>query len=97
MESGDSQNSNTEIPQPAGALHSIANDSACTAGAKAGLGIVASSLISAKAELESGELTRILSDWDFGSMEVNALFVSGKTIKPAARAFTDFFIGELRR
>lgn len=67
------------------------------AGAKAGLGIVASSLISAKAELESGTLVRILSDWDFGSMEVNALFVAGKIIKPAARAFTDFIIGELRR
>lgn len=67
------------------------------AGAKAGMGIVASSLISAKAELESGALVRILSDWDFGSMEVNALFVSGKTIKPAARAFTDFLVGELRR
>jgi DNA-binding transcriptional LysR family regulator len=67
------------------------------AGAKAGLSIVASSLISAKAELESGALVRILSDWDFGSMEVNALFVIGKTIKPAARALTDFLVGELRR
>ncbi|MGY3618217.1 LysR family transcriptional regulator [Bradyrhizobium sp. USDA 10063] len=67
------------------------------AAAKAGLGIVASSLISAKAELESGALVRILSEWDFGSMEVNALFVSGKTIKPAARAFTDFLVTELRR
>jgi DNA-binding transcriptional LysR family regulator len=67
------------------------------AAAKAGLGIVASSLSSAKAELESGALVRILSDWDFGSMELNALFVSGKTTKPAARAFTDFLIGELRR
>jgi DNA-binding transcriptional LysR family regulator len=70
---------------------------AAIAAAKAGLGIVASSLISAKAELESGALVRILSDWDFGSMEVNALFVSGKTIKPAARAFMDFLVGELRR
>ncbi len=66
-------------------------------GAKAGLGIVSSSLHSVKAELESGALVRILSDWDFGSMEVNALFVSGKTIKPAARAFTDFLVAELRR
>jgi hypothetical protein len=32
----------------------------------------------------------VLPDWDCGSMEVNALFVSGRTIKPAARAFTDF-------
>ena len=66
------------------------------AGAKAGLGIVASSLNSARAELESGAPVRILSDWDFGPLEVNALFVSGKTIK-LATAFTDFLIGELRR
>jgi hypothetical protein len=38
----------------------------------------------------------VLPDWDFGSMEVNALFVSGKTIKPAARAFADFLLRELR-
>src|SRR5262249_28374506 len=67
------------------------------AGAKAGLGMLAASLISAKAELESGTLVRILPDWDFGSMEINALFVAGKIIKPAARAFTDFLIDELRR
>ena len=66
------------------------------ASAKAGLGIVAVSLQSAKAEVESGGLVRILADWDFGSMEVNALFVAGRIIKPAARAFTDFLIGELR-
>jgi DNA-binding transcriptional LysR family regulator len=67
------------------------------AGAKSGLGIVAAALNSARAELESGALIRVLPDWDFGSMEVNALFVSGKTIKPAARAFTDFLIEECRR
>jgi DNA-binding transcriptional LysR family regulator len=67
------------------------------AAAKAGLGIVASSLLGVKAELESGALVRVMSDWDFGSMEVNALFVTGKIIKPAARAFTDFIIAELRR
>jgi hypothetical protein len=37
------------------------------------------------------------SDWDFGSLEVNALFVSGNNIKRAARAFADFLIGELQR
>jgi DNA-binding transcriptional LysR family regulator len=66
------------------------------AAAEAGMGIVATALNSARAELESGALVRVLSDWDFGSMEVNALFVSGKAIKPAARAFTDFLIEELR-
>ena len=67
-----------------------------TASAVAGLGIAASSEISARVELEAGQLVRVLPDWDFGSMEVNALFVSGKTIKPAARAFTDFLLRELR-
>jgi DNA-binding transcriptional LysR family regulator len=67
-----------------------------TASAVAGLGIAASSENSARAELEAGQLVRVLPDWDFGSMEVNALFVSGKTIKPAARAFADFLLRELR-
>ena len=67
------------------------------ASAVAGLGIAASSEKSALAEIETGELVRVLPDWDFGSMEINALFVSGKTSKPAARAFTDFLVGELRR
>jgi hypothetical protein len=38
----------------------------------------------------------MLPDWNFGSMEVNALFVSGKTIKPAARAFANFLLREIR-
>ena len=67
-----------------------------TASAVAGLGIAASSENSARAEFEAGKLVRVLPDWDFGSMEVNALFVSGKTTKPAARAFVDFFLRELR-
>ena len=49
--------------------------------AVAGLGIAASSENSARAELEAGKLVRVLPDWDFGSMEVNALFVSGKDHK----------------
>jgi hypothetical protein len=38
----------------------------------------------------------VLPDWDFGSMDVNALFANGKTIKPAARAFADFLLRKLR-
>jgi hypothetical protein len=54
-------------------------------GAMAGLDIVTSKLDSVRIELESGALVRILSDWDFGSLGVNALFVNGSTIKPATR------------
>jgi DNA-binding transcriptional LysR family regulator len=75
---------------------SITANEFATASAVAGLGIAASSESSAHAEIKAGTLVRVLSDWDFGSMELNALFVSGKTIKPAARAFTDFLFKELR-
>ncbi|NLS03643.1 LysR family transcriptional regulator [Rhizobium sp. P32RR-XVIII] len=68
-----------------------------TASAVAGLGIAASSETSVQAEIETGALVRVLPDWDFGSMEISALFVSGNIIKPAARAFTDFLFAELRR
>jgi DNA-binding transcriptional LysR family regulator len=67
-----------------------------TASAIAGLGIAASSESSARAGLEAGQLVRVLTDWDFGSMEVNARFVGGKSIKPAARAFPDFLFRQLR-
>lgn len=75
---------------------SITTNEVATASALAGLGIAASSENSARAEVEAGELVRVLPDWDFGSMELNALFVSGKTVKPAARAFADFLLRELR-
>lgn len=61
-----------------------------TASAAAGLGIAASSETTVRAELATRRLVRVLPEWDFGSMEVNALFIGGKTTKPAARAFADF-------
>jgi len=79
-----------------GQLSSSINEAAIVS-AVAGLGIATSSKTSARVELDAGELVRLLPDWDFGSMEISALFVSGRTIKPAARAFTDFLIAEFRR
>jgi DNA-binding transcriptional LysR family regulator len=61
-----------------------------------GLGIAATSIHSVLDELERGALAQLLPDWDLGSIEVNAVFVGGKTIKPAARAFADFLQAELR-
>jgi DNA-binding transcriptional LysR family regulator len=75
---------------------SINTNEVATASAVAGLGIAASGENSVRAELKTGKLVRVLQDWDFGSSELNALFVSGKTVKPAARAFTDFLLRELR-
>ncbi|MDB5576767.1 MAG: DNA-binding transcriptional regulator, LysR family [Bradyrhizobium sp.] len=66
------------------------------ASALAGLGMVATSSRSVQRELESGALVRVLSGWDFGRIEIHAVFVNGRAIKPAARAFADFLAGELR-
>lgn len=67
------------------------------AAAKAGLGVAAVALNYVRGALDSGTLVRLLPDWDFGSMDVTALFANGKAIKPAARAFTDFLFDEFRR
>jgi hypothetical protein len=61
-------------------------------GAKAGLDIVISKLMASRIELESGVLVPILSDSDFGSPEVIATFVNGRTLSPL-HTFTELLIG----
>jgi hypothetical protein len=65
-------------PSAWGSQSAVTITEGAIAGAKAGLSIVASSLNGARAELESVAFVRILSDRDFGSMEVNALFVKAR-------------------
>jgi DNA-binding transcriptional LysR family regulator len=60
-----------------GSTRAITINEGATASAVAALGIAASSENSARAELDAGKLVRVLPDWDFGSMEVNALFANG--------------------
>lgn len=60
------------------------------ASALAGLGIVQTSYWGCRAELASGTLTRVLQDWDSGSVELHAVFPAGKAAKPSARAFADY-------
>jgi len=47
-------------------------------------------------ELESGELVRLLPEWDAGRVELNAVYASGRAAKPSARAFVDHLIAALR-
>lgn len=61
----------------------------------AGLGIVIGSFPSFQREFERGELVRLLPDWDIGDITAHALFPSGQTPKPAARAFVDFVVEKL--
>lgn len=69
---------------------------AATASAVAGLGIVTTSLWGCKAEIESGELVRLLPDWVIGFAEVHAVLAGGRNSKPSARAFADFLVKSFR-
>jgi DNA-binding transcriptional LysR family regulator len=66
------------------------------AAAVAGLGIVMTPFGACRRELESGELVRLLPEWDAGTVELNAVFASGRAAKPSARAFVDYLIAALR-
>ena len=43
-----------------------------------------------------GELIRLLPEWDGGTVELNAVFASGRAAKPSARAFVDYLMAALR-
>lgn len=68
-----------------------------TAAAVAGLGILSSGALSMLNELRSGQLVRVLPDWDMGTADINAVLPAGRAAKPSARAFTEFVSSELRQ
>jgi DNA-binding transcriptional LysR family regulator len=74
----------------------IALDEGAIAASVAGLGIVSSSLNSCQSELMNGSLVRVLPEWDMGSLEIHALYATGKTVRPAARALTEYLIDKFR-
>ena len=63
---------------------------AAVAAALAGLGIVATTRERCRAELEAGTLVELRPDWDRGTMDIHAVFASGRAAKPAAKAFAEF-------
>ncbi len=67
-----------------------------TAAAVAGLGIISAGLTGMLREIESGQLVRLLPDWEMGSAEVHAVVPAGRAAKPSARAFVDFIASDLR-
>jgi DNA-binding transcriptional LysR family regulator len=62
----------------------------------AGLGIIAASYPSIAREIESGDLVRLLPEWEAGMLEAHAVFPGGQAPKPSARSFVDFLIERLR-
>lgn len=69
---------------------------ASTAAALAGMGIISTSLLGCGKEIESGELIRLLADWEIGSAEVHAVIAAGRNAKPSARGFVDYLISSFR-
>src|SRR3984957_14300984 len=65
------------------------------AAAVEGLGIVMTPLGACRWELARGELVRLLPEWDAGTVELNAVYASGRAAKPSARAFVDYLIAAL--
>lgn len=66
-------------------------DAAVAAG-REGIGLVVASAPALSGEIAEGRLVRVLPEWDMGQIEGHALFSSGQTPKPAARAFVEFMI-----
>ena len=81
--------------QVEGRLIARASEGAIAA-AVAGLGIVMAPLVACRREVERGELIRLLPEWDAGTVELNAVYASGRAAKPSARAFVDYLIAALR-
>ena len=64
--------------------------------AAAGLGIVSTSWLTCRSEIESGALVRLLPDWTIGTATVNAILAGGRNAKASSRAFVDYMVESFR-
>jgi DNA-binding transcriptional LysR family regulator len=78
-----------------GRVSASTNDGAVAA-AVAGLGIVSTGTWGCRAELADGRLTRVLDDWNMGSVEVHAVYPSGAATRRVARMLVDFLVEKFR-
>ena len=74
----------------------VSSNESAIAAAVAGLGIVSTSILASREELASRSLVRVLPDWQMGSVDVHAVFPSGRAAKPAARALAEQMAEALR-
>lgn len=65
------------------------------AAAVSGLGVVLTPIGACQRELAHGELHQLLPEWDAGSVQLNAVFPSGRAAKPGARALVDYLLSSL--
>jgi len=78
-----------------GRLVVSANEGAVAA-AVAGLGITTMGIIASRKELANRSLVAVLPDWQMDSVDVHAVFPSGRAAKAAARALADHMSGAFR-
>lgn len=62
-----------------------------------GMGIVLTTLPAFRREFASGALVHVLPEWDLGSVDVHAVYTSGRAAKPAARAIVAYLADILPR
>jgi DNA-binding transcriptional LysR family regulator len=55
-----------------------------------GMGMVLTTVPAFRREFATGVLVQVLPDWDMGSVDVHAVFTSGRAAKPAARAIVAY-------
>ncbi|MBA2934577.1 LysR family transcriptional regulator [Sphingomonas sp. CGMCC 1.13654] len=90
------QRGNVEIKvQPKGQVSISAAEVAVSA-VRAGLGIAVASLPAFSEDFDMGSLVQLLPAWSLGDIEAHALFPSGQAPKPAARAFVEHIVQEIR-
>jgi DNA-binding transcriptional LysR family regulator len=77
------------VPSIEPLLRFTVSDAAISA-AREGLGIVSAVGWSCRAELASGELVRVLPEWELAPTPAHAVFPAGRAAKLAARVFADF-------
>jgi DNA-binding transcriptional LysR family regulator len=85
----------TAIPFQVEARLTVTTSLGAIAAAVEGLGILMAPLGACRRELDRGELIRLLPEWDAGTVELNAVFASGRAAKPSARAFVAYLIAAL--
>jgi DNA-binding transcriptional LysR family regulator len=73
----------------------IDSTEAATAAAVGGLGVFSTGQRSVQAELQSGALVRLLSNWEIGSSGVHVILPAGRAAKVSARAFAEFIAEQM--
>lgn len=73
----------------------VSTNHAAIVASAAGLGIVAATPAACGQQLETGALVRVLKDWTLPPLALHAVFVSGRSISPSARAFLSFLKTQL--